>query len=527
VKGQTMSNDPTKSQSSQRSSAIKRKQWLYVGGALLAVGVVSIVGALVVSNEPRPTAASREAAKPKVVSVMTPGSTLTDKDGWRGQESARITDLNKQVQELTNRLVANEKNFTGMKTDALKAEQAPRNIAPNAGGMVQPSAPENVNLGSRVGGTSPAKPGQVQPPAGNGQSGNTASASPSPSPPFKQVGRDGKPVMPPGNPNGGLAGASVGGPAGGQNPNNPNAQAGQLMIEKPASRIKRIALDEDEDDGDSSSDPKVMARKAIDKAGGGKPTQPTSGEVIRGAEWNGNSSGSSGTQKFDKNKKDVDNYIPSGSFMKGRVLAGIDAPTGGQAQNNPVPLLVQITDNAFLPSRMRSEVKECFVVGTGFGDISSERAHLRTESISCIKEDGTAIDMPIRGYISGEDGKAGMRGKLVSKQGQILANALTAALISGLGQAIAVSGSTQTANPLGGVTSVPNAGQGFQTGFGTGFGRAADKLAQYYINLADKVFPIIEIDAGREVTVVLTRGTFIDNRPAPPIAASSGTATYR
>ena len=32
----------------------------------------------------------------------------------------------------------------------------------------------------------------------------------------------------------------------------------------------------------------------------------------------------------------------------------------------------------------------------------------------------------VKGYVAGEDGKAGMRGRLVSKQGQILANALLA-----------------------------------------------------------------------------------------------------
>jgi conjugal transfer pilus assembly protein TraB len=37
-------------------------------------------------------------------------------------------------------------------------------------------------------------------------------------------------------------------------------------------------------------------------------------------------------------------------------------------------------------------------------------------------------------------------------------------------------------------------------------GRALDRLAQYYITLAEKVFPVIEIDAGRTVDVVLTQG---------------------
>ena len=37
--------------------------------------------------------------------------------------------------------------------------------------------------------------------------------------------------------------------------------------------------------------------------------------------------------------------------------------------------------------------------------------------------------------LAGEDGKAGMRGRLVSKQGQLLANALLAGVASGIGQA--------------------------------------------------------------------------------------------
>jgi conjugal transfer pilus assembly protein TraB len=37
-----------------------------------------------------------------------------------------------------------------------------------------------------------------------------------------------------------------------------------------------------------------------------------------------------------------------------------------------------------------------------------------------------------------------------------------------------------------------------------------NRLANYYISLAEKVFPVIEIDAGRMVDVVLTKGVVID-----------------
>ncbi|MBU3990924.1 MAG: hypothetical protein KJ702_16625, partial [Gammaproteobacteria bacterium] len=33
-----------------------------------------------------------------------------------------------------------------------------------------------------------------------------------------------------------------------------------------------------------------------------------------------------------------------------------------------------------------------------------------------------------------------------------------------------------------------------------------DRLSQYYITLAEKMFPIIEVDAGRTVDVVFTKG---------------------
>jgi conjugal transfer pilus assembly protein TraB len=203
--------------------------------------------------------------------------------------------------------------------------------------------------------------------------------------------------------------------------------------------------------------------------------------------------------------RDTRRYIPSGAFTRALLLGGLDAPTGGQAQRNPQPVLLRLMDNAVLPNQFRSKVKECFVVGAGYGDVSSERAYIRTESLSCITRDGMAIDVPIKGYVAGEDGKAGMRGRLVSKQGQILANALLAGVASGIGTAFTQSSTTMSISPLG-TTSTVDSGKQFEAGIGTGVGKALDRLAQYYITLAEKVFPVVEVDAGRTVDVVLTQG---------------------
>ena len=203
--------------------------------------------------------------------------------------------------------------------------------------------------------------------------------------------------------------------------------------------------------------------------------------------------------------RDTRRYLPSGAFTRAVLLGGLDAPTGGQAQRNPQPVLLRLADNAILPNQFRARVKECFIVGAGYGDVSSERAYIRTESLSCVTRDGTAIDVPVKGYVAGEDGKAGMRGRLVSKQGQILANALLAGVASGIGHAFTQSSTTLSVSPLG-TTSTVDPGKQLEAGLGTGVGKALDRLAQYYISLAEKVFPVIEIDAGRSVDVVLTQG---------------------
>ena len=107
--------------------------------------------------------------------------------------------------------------------------------------------------------------------------------------------------------------------------------------------------------------------------------------------------------------------------------------------------------------------------------------------------------------MAGEDGKAGMRGRLVSKQGQLLANALLAGVASGIGSAFQQNSTTLSISPLG-ATGTVDPGRQLQAGLGGGVGRALDRLAQYYISLAEKVFPVIEVDAGRTVDVVVTQG---------------------
>lgn len=216
----------------------------------------------------------------------------------------------------------------------------------------------------------------------------------------------------------------------------------------------------------------------------------------------------------------VATFLPV-SFTRGILLGGLDAPTGGQSQSNPHPVLIRLSDNSVLPNRFRGEYRECFVVAAGYGDISSERAYLRTENLSCVRADGATLEVRIQGSVYGEDGKVGMRGRLVTKQGQMLANALLAGVVSGIGQGLSTANTTYSTSALGTIASTDSNAEAYRAGLGQGVGKALDRLAQYYIRLAENTFPVIEVDAGRQIDVVITKGVRID----VPITASSVRST--
>ena len=209
-----------------------------------------------------------------------------------------------------------------------------------------------------------------------------------------------------------------------------------------------------------------------------------------------------------KEARTVSTFLPV-SFTRGTLLGGLDAPTGGQSQSNPHPVLIRLSDNSILPNRFRGEYRDCFVIAAGYGDISSERAYLRTENLSCVRADGATLEVKIQGSVYGEDGKVGMRGRLVTKQGQMLANALLAGVVSGIGQGLSTSSTEYSTSALGTVASASGA-NAYRAGVGAGVGHSLDRLAQYYIKLAENTFPAIEIDAGREIDVVITKGVRID-----------------
>lgn len=216
------------------------------------------------------------------------------------------------------------------------------------------------------------------------------------------------------------------------------------------------------------------------------------------------------TDQIAKNRtteKKADELLITGSFARARLLNGVEAPTGGQANGNPVPMLLEIKDPAFLPNRYRSDIKRCMVTANATGDLSSERVLVRLDRMSCITNSRGAIDVRVTGYVTGEDGKTGLKARVVTRSGQAIANALLVGTLSGLGEAVSLAAQDSTTNFAGTVTNSVN--NPWRAGLGDGMKDAMDRVADYYLKLADKIFPVLEVDAGRDVDIVITQSSSI------------------
>lgn len=206
-----------------------------------------------------------------------------------------------------------------------------------------------------------------------------------------------------------------------------------------------------------------------------------------------------------KEKKNLD-ILPTGAVIKAILVNGMDAPTMSQAKDNPLITHMIVKDLAILPNKYKYDIRQCFILGEGYGDLSAERVYVRTTDLSCITEDGEHIDFEIKGYVAGEDGKIGMRGEVVSKQGAVIARAIVAGFVDGVGKAFSQAGNTVQVTPYGTTTSSGDLSTSelAKKGMYSGFSSGANRLADFYLKLADQVFPVIEIEAGREVDIVIT-----------------------
>ncbi len=227
--------------------------------------------------------------------------------------------------------------------------------------------------------------------------------------------------------------------------------------------------------------------------------------------------------------KNPDTYVPSGTFVRAVMIGGADASAGVSSQSNPTPTLFRIIEQGTLPNHHKSHLKDCVATAATIGDISSERGQMRLERLSCVSPKGQIVDMPVEGTVFGPEGKNGVRGVPLWREGALLKRAFVAGALSGLSQGVSQQYTSTALNPYGSVTTVNNSDI-FKYGAAQGVSNAMDKLADYNIRRADQYHPVIQLSAGTVVDIVFLQGFYLDGQKhddktetlVPPFASTTG-----
>ena len=216
--------------------------------------------------------------------------------------------------------------------------------------------------------------------------------------------------------------------------------------------------------------------------------------------------------KIGKHLDTVDNTIPPGSFAQGILLSGVDAATSTSASANPEPVLIELTDSGDLSRYFTSTVKGCRVTASSYGVLSKERVMMRLEKLSCIEvQTGEVMVAEVDGYVSGEDGKLGLRGTVVDRAGDHVRAAMVGGFLSSFGNFLAGSANPVTFSPNTGLAQVGQMSNAemLKHGGAKGVSGALDKYTEFYIKRAEQLEPIIQVGAGRIVQVVFSKSVGI------------------
>lgn len=200
------------------------------------------------------------------------------------------------------------------------------------------------------------------------------------------------------------------------------------------------------------------------------------------------------------------NYVWAGTFATGYLMTGIVGDAGTNATKNRGTVAIKITGTGTMPNGQYSHLRNCVVLGSTYGDLSSDSDVIHLETLSCAGKK-YSFEKKVYGSVFDLDAMQDLRGIPVLKAKPILGYATVAGLIAGIGDGLSSSGQTSSVTGAGVVTTPTSV---MKSGLGQGISKPADKITDYLMNIANMYHPIVVAHAGRKVTVLFQAGFFID-----------------
>lgn len=213
-------------------------------------------------------------------------------------------------------------------------------------------------------------------------------------------------------------------------------------------------------------------------------------------------------------------------FAKGTVVTGVDAPTLAFGNSNPMPVYIALDSPLSIANNAYENIRDCLLLGTAQGNFSSRRVEVRLSSISCSLSDADGqryeFTQKVEGWVFGEDGKFAVKGRLVTKEGEIIKTALPLTVLEALITALSNSNifDKNLNSNEGTEVGIVNPGMAQSSlleGGASAGSKVLGKLSDIYIKYLESLNPIVEMNAGRKVTIAFKGGEELELKEYKPI----------
>ncbi len=215
--------------------------------------------------------------------------------------------------------------------------------------------------------------------------------------------------------------------------------------------------------------------------------------------------------------EDSPDYLPPNSYAPARVIVGVDASAGVASQTDPLPVVLRITGPARSVVKdgklLTTNIQGCVVNGAARGDLSAEKVYVKLQKMTCDQPGGRVAVSEVKGFISFA-GKTGVRGRVVSREGSLVTQALLAGIVGGFGRGFSANANSLfsgLSSGTDGKRQALGAGDIVQGGLGQGVGDAADTVSKYLIERAEQYQPVVEMPTGIDVEIVFLDGVYVRN----------------
>ena len=189
-----------------------------------------------------------------------------------------------------------------------------------------------------------------------------------------------------------------------------------------------------------------------------------------------------------KTKSNYSVVIPSGSYVKAKLMTGVQTPEG-----KVLPSLLALEQAYISPNRSQVNLSGCFALAKTQASMSTERVEFQVYKLSCVSSSGKIIERSMNGFVvDGKDQGFAIKGEIQSNQSRVAAMAFMESVVNGVGEII-----NRKSQKIGGAN--PDTDMVIRQGASG----AASQVAQWYLQQANNLSATINVKSGQDVFIIM------------------------